>query len=164
MDDNVHLLDGVLDEAKVVINKRAKRIVKEAIDTLFDYLEGKTKDFPEVIKQFRDNPELEKEITALWSENLFKQGLVSNAYSGLSDNLLISNLHQEGYIEGLYIGYILAMISLVESNAPKDTIISARDYIRPNLIGHHYNDREEFINLYKNEKYNWIDNNVSEAT
>ena len=78
-------------------------------------------------------------------------------YNNLQDNLLISNFHQEGYLDGLYAGYVLAMMALADNDAPKDIILAARDYIRPYLIGHHYDDRDEFISQYKDEKYSWID-------
>lgn len=93
---------------------------------------------------------------ALWSEQLAKKGLISQVYAGLPDEVLIDNMHQIGYLDGMYVGYILAMMSLVDNEAPKDLILSVRDDVRPNLIGHHYNNREEFIKRYKNEKYVWI--------
>ena len=157
MDNNVHFGDGVLDEAKGDINSRAKELVKIAIDVVFDYLEGEVKDLPETIKRLHNSPETEQKIAELWSERLFEEGLVPKGYNSLPDNLLISNFHQEGYFDGLYAGYVLAMMALAENDAPKDIILAARDYIRPNLIGHHYDDRDEFIGQYKGEKYSWID-------
>ena len=157
MNNNVHFGDGVIDEAKADVNNRVKGLIKIAIDAVFDYLEGKVEELPEKIKQLRNSPETEREIAALWSGHLFEQGLVPKGYKGLPDDLLISNFHQEGYLDGLYIGYILAMMALAESDIPKEAILSVRDYIRPNLIGHHYDDRDEFISRYKDEKYSWID-------
>ena len=52
----------------------------------------------------------------------------------------------------------LAMMSLVDNNASKELTIAVRDEMRPNIIGQHYNDRNDFYNLYKSEKYNWIEN------
>lgn len=75
----------------------------------------------------------------------------------MPEELLIDNMHQTGYLDGIYTGYILAMMSLVDNEAPKNLILSVRDDIRPNLIGHHYNDRGEFYKRYKSEKYGWID-------
>ncbi len=157
MNNNVHFGYGVIDEAKSDVNNRAKGLIKIAIDVVFDYLEGKVEDLPEIIKQLRNSPETERKIAALWSEHIFEEGLVPKGYNGLPDNLLISNFHQEGYLAGLYTGYILAMMALADNNTPKDIIFSARDYIRLNLIGHHYDDRDEFIGRYKDEKYSWID-------
>jgi hypothetical protein len=157
MDNNVNFGDGVLDGAKADINNRAKGLVKIAIDAVFDYLEGKVKDLPEIIKQLRNSPETEQKIADLWSEHLSEEGLVPKGYNGLPDNLLISDFHQEGYLDGLYAGYVLAMMALADNDAPKDIILAVRDYIRLNLIGHNYDDRDEFIGQYKDEKYSWID-------
>ena len=44
------------------------------------------------------------------------------------------------------------MMALADNAIPKDAILSVRDYIRPNLIGHHYVDRDEFISRYKEIK------------
>jgi hypothetical protein len=157
MDNNVYFSDGVLAEAKADVNSRTKGLVKIAIDLVFNYLEGKVKDLPETIERLRNSSEAEQKIAALWSEYLSEEGLVPKGYNGLPDNLLISNFQQEGYLDGLYAGYVLAMMALVENEAPKDIILAARDFIRPNLIGHHYDDRGEFIGQYKDEKYSWID-------
>lgn len=157
MDNKVHLGDGLLDEAKTDINDKAKGLVKIFIDIVFDYFDGKEKELPQVIEQIRNNPEAEKEISALWSEHLFKEGLVPKGYNGLPDEIVVSNLHQTGYLDGMYIGYILAMMALADNDVSEDIILKVRDYIRPNLIGHHYNNRDEFISQYKSEKYSWID-------
>ena len=157
MDNNVNVGDGVLDEAKTNVNNRAKGLVKIAIDAVFDYLECRVKDLPKIIEQLRNSPETEQKIATLWSEHLFEEGLVPKGYNGLPDNLLISNFHQVGYLDGLYAGYVLAMMALADNDAPKDIILAARDYIRPNLLGHHYDDRDEFFGQYKDEKYSWID-------
>ena len=49
------------------------------------------------------------------------------------------------------------MMALVDNGASKDTILAVRDYIRPNLLGHHFDAREEFISQYKSEKYSWVE-------
>lgn len=50
------------------------------------------------------------------------------------------------------------MMALVDNNAPKEMIIAVRDYIRPNLLGHYYGNKDEFIGPYKeNERYTWIE-------
>lgn len=157
MDNNINLGDGVLDGAKAEINDRTKELVKKTIDVIFDSLLGKVKDLPEIIKQLRSSPEIEPKIAALWSEHLFEEGLVPKGYNGLPDNLLISNFHQEGYLDGLYAGYVLAMMALADNDAPKDITFAVRDYIRPNLVRHYYADRDEFFSRYKDEKYSWID-------
>ncbi len=157
MSDNVRLGDGVVDEAKAEANNRIKELVKMSVNMFFDYLESQMKDLPDTIKRLRSNPELEQKVEALWSEQLFEEGLVPKGYSGLPDKLLVTNLHQDGYLGGMYVGYILAMMALVDNGASKDTILAVRDYIRPNLMGHHFDDRDEFIGQYKNEKYSWVE-------
>lgn len=74
-----------------------------------------------------------------------------------SKKYLIPYLHQDGYLDGLFVGYALAMMSLVDNNASKELTIAVRDEMRPNLIGNHYNDRNDFYTLYKREKYNWVE-------
>lgn len=49
------------------------------------------------------------------------------------------------------------MMSLVDNNASKELILSVRDDIRPNLMGHHYNDRGNFHSRYKDEMYSWVE-------
>ena len=165
MGQNVHLGDGVLDEVKTHANSRMKDVGKSFIDDFFDWivdelkdgLKDNAKDWLERIKHLRNSPKTEQQVVALWSKYLFEEGLAPKAYMGLPDNLLISNFHQEGYLDGLYAGYVLAMMALVDNNISKDVILAVRDYIRPNLMGHHYDDREEFLSQYKDEKYCWID-------
>lgn len=157
MSENVRLGDGVVDEAKAEANNRIKELVKMSVNMFFDYLESQMKDLPDTIKRLRNNPELEQKVETLWSEQLFEEGLIPKGYSGLPDKLLIDNLHQTGYLDGLYVGYALAMMAMVDNNADEDLIFAVRDYIRPNLMGHHFNDRDEFICQYKNEKYSWFE-------
>ena len=157
MSENVRLGDGVVDEAKAEANNRIKELVKMSVNMFFDYLESQMKDLPDTIKRLRNNPELEQKVETLWSEQLFEEGLVPKGYSGLPDKLLVANLHQDGYLGGMYVGYILAMMALVDNGASKDTILAVRDYILPNLMGHHFGDRDEFISQYKNEKYSWVE-------
>ena len=97
------------------------------------------------------------ELVSLLATELAEKGLVPKGYAGLPDNYLIDNLHQDGYISGLYVGYVLAIMSLVDHDAPKDLVISVRDDIRPNLLGHHYNDRKDFYLNYQDEKYSWVE-------
>ena len=70
---------------------------------------------------------------------------------------ILNRMHQEGYLDGLYAGYALAMMSLVDNDAPGELVLAVRDDISPNLIGHSYKDRDEFYNRYKTDKYSWVD-------
>lgn len=92
-----------------------------------------------------------------WSKELYEKGLVPKGYRGLPDELLIANFHQDGYLEGLYAGYVIAMMSLVNNNAEENLIVSVRDDIRSNLFGHHYDNRNEFYDKYKEESYAWVE-------
>ena len=94
---------------------------------------------------------------SLWSSQLAEKGLTPDGYVGLSDDILVDNLHQDGYLDGLYVGYALAMMSLADNYASRELIVSVRDDIRPKLLGHHYNDRAELLSSYKDEKYSWIE-------
>ena len=92
---------------------------------------------------------MEWEIEKLWSEYLFEEGIVSKGYGGLSDKLLVSNFKQDGYLTGIYVGYVMAMMALADNGATKEMICTVRDYMRPNLIGNHYDNSNEFIDRYK---------------
>lgn len=157
MSESVRLGDGIVDEAKTEFNNRAGGLVKLAINMVFDYLENHVNDLPDAVRRLRNNKEIEQKVEALWSEKLYEEGLVPEGYSGLPDELLIENLHQTGYLDGLYVGYALAMMAMVDNNADENLILAVRDYIRPNLMGQHFNDRDEFICQYKNEKYSWVE-------
>lgn len=157
MSENVRLGGGIADEAKTEFNNRAGGLVKLAINMVFDYLENHVSNLPDAVRRLRYNKEIEQKVEVLWSEKLYEEGLVPKAYSGLPDKLLIDNLHQTGYLDGLYVGYALAMMAMVDNNADEDLILAVHDYIRPNLMGHHFNDRDEFIRQYKNEKYSWVE-------
>lgn len=158
MDNNVHLGDGVLDEAKSTVNKELKELLNTLILDFFDWIKHNRKDIPETVTRLFNIPEKRQEVVSQWSNHLFEKGLVPKGYEGLPDNLLISNFHQAGYLDGLFVGYILAMMALADNDVPKDMIIAVRDYIRPNLLGHYYGNRDEFIGPYKeNEKYSWIE-------
>lgn len=164
MENKVHLGDGVIDKAKADTNRRMQELTKTVIDTIFDYVENKAKELPEkidkipqLIEKLRHNPETAQQIAALWSGKLYEKGLVPKGYAGLPDDLLIHNFHQDGYLEGMYVGYILSMMALVDNDASKDLILAIRDSVRPNLLGHSYDKSNEFTSKYKDEKYSWIE-------
>lgn len=159
-EEKVHLGEGIANEAKKILNNETKDILNELINAFSKKIKEKIPELPDIfeakIKDLANSPKVIDEITKEWSEELSEKGLVSKGYSGLSDELLISNCHQEGYQDGMYIGYILAMMSLIDNEANENLILSVRDTVRSNLYGHHYNDREEFINAFKDEKYQKI--------
>lgn len=157
MNDNVCLGDGIADGAKTEFNNRTKKLVKICLDMVFDYLESHVKELPDTINRFRSNQEIEEKVEKLWSERLLEEGLIPKGYSGLPEKLLVANLHQMGYLDGLYVGYTLAMMALVDNGVTNEVILAVRDCIRPNLMGHHFDDRNEFIDQYKDRKYSWIE-------
>lgn len=164
MDSTKNFGDGVLDATKTEVNIRAQEFAKTAVDVFFDCLSDIVKNpsatiekIRSSIEQLRNSPEMEQEIVTLWSEQLFESGLIQRSYNGLSDNLLISNFRQEGYLDGLYAGYVLVMMALVDNEVSKEKIWAVRDCVRPNLLNYHYDKRDELFNLYKDEKYIWVD-------
>lgn len=157
MNDNECLGDGIADGAKTEFNNRTKNLVKICLDMVFDYLESHVKELPDTINRFRSNQEIEEKVEKLWSERLLEEGLIPKDYSGLPEKLLVANLHQMGYLDGLYVGYTLAMMALVDNGVTNEVILAVRDCIRPNLMGHHFDDRNGFIDQYKDRKYSWIE-------
>lgn len=155
--NNVRLGDGVANNVKETANQAVIDIAKEFINIFTDFAKEKAKDAPEKIGEWLNSKKVQDELVELWSNKLFQDGLISKGYAGLPEELLISNFRQEGYLDGMYVGYVVAIMGLVDNNANEDLILSVRDYIRPNLIGHHYDDREEIINKYNDEKYFWIE-------
>ncbi|MCD7805341.1 MAG: hypothetical protein LUH03_09435 [Oscillospiraceae bacterium] len=164
MSDNVNFGNEVMNEAKADITDRTKKLTRMFINGVFDFLDEKVKDLPETIKQLRNNPEADERIAALWSEHLSAEGMLPKGYEGLPDELLVANLHQDGYLSGLSTGYILAMMSLVDNDAPKELILSVRDDMRSSLIGNHYDDRDDFAAQYKDDKYSWVEKNGSDSS
>lgn len=153
-ENNVKLGDGVADGLKSEANQELLSISKMLIDLLSKYVKGKVQniDLEKLLSKKDKN-----ELISLWSSQLAEKGLLPKGYVGLPDNLLIDNLHQDGYLAGIYAGYALAMMSLVDNNASDELILSVRDDLRPNLMGNHYNDREKFYSRYKDETYSWVE-------
>lgn len=56
----------------------------------------------------------------------------------------------------MYVGYILALMSLIDNGVDEKLILSVSDDVGSNLIGHWYDDRSEFIDKFKAEKYQTI--------
>ncbi len=159
-EEKVYLGEGIANEVKNVLNKETKEIINAAIRAVTKKIKEKIPELPDMvgakIKNLADSQKMVDEITKEWSEELYENGLIPNGYSGLSDKLLIHNFHQEGYLDGMYVGYILALMSLIDNEADEKLILSVSDDVRLNLIGHRYDDRDEFIDKFKTEKYQKI--------
>ena len=151
--NNVKLGDGVADTWKQSANKELSDIGKILIDIISKFAKEKIQniDLNELFSKKNED-----ELLNMWSGQLVEKGLISKGYAGLPEELLVKNLHQDGYLDGMFVGYALALMSMADNNAEKELILSVRDDIRPNLIGHHYDDRAEFTDRFKSEKYNWI--------
>lgn len=158
--NGVCLGDGVKDKVIGNINENVSDIFDLFLNSFLNYVKDKIPSAVQNIEKIFSNPEMKKDITTLWSNQLFEKGLIPKGYNGLSEELLIANLHQDGYIEGLFSGYVLSMMALVDNGAGNELILSVRDSVRPDLIGHHYADREEIYKKYKKEEYNWIENST----
>ena len=156
-ESGVKLGEGVADGLKDEANQKALQVVKAFIDVLSKYLNDKIQkiDFDEWFGKLSKKDG--NAIVSLWSSRLAEEGLIPNGYVGLPDGSLVDNLHQDGYLDGLYVGYALAMMSLADNHASTELIVSVRDDIRPKLLGHHYKDREELLLPYKDGKYGWIE-------
>lgn len=145
--------ESLYDATKNKIKHESSETINLLIDTFFEFVKEKIKEI-DWNKQFTKKDK--DELLNLWSNQLVDKGMIPKGYAWIPDKLLIDNIHQEGYLDGMYVGYILAMMSLVDNNASADLICSVRDDVRQNLVGHHYNDREEFIKQFKDEKYSSI--------
>lgn len=157
MDNKVNLGAGVPDRACELVNAEFINLMEKYIPRFFAWLDNKVEHFPEATKRLFDGSDAKKELPMLWSEFLAESGIIPEAYGGLPDTLLISNFHQEGYLSGLYAGYALAMMALVDNHAPVDMIVNVRDFIRPNLMGHRYDNQQEFVTPFESEKYSWVE-------
>lgn len=155
--NGVKLGEGVADKAKESINENLSELFTVFLDVVFSYAKDNLKEAPQKLEKLLSSPKIKQEIVVQWSNLLFNKGLIPKGYNGLSDELLISNFHQTGYLDGLYAGYVIAMMSLVDNKADKELILSVRDDMRPNLIRNPYSSRDKFFNKYKDETYSWIE-------
>lgn len=158
-EDKVRLGEGLADGLKEEANQELLDIGKLFISMISKAIKEKVRNV-DINKLF--SKQEKDELISLWSTKLVEEGRLSKGYAGLPDDLLIENLHQDGYIDGMYAGYVLTMMSLIDNNAPKDLIISIRDELRPQLIGQHYCDRKSIYDQYKNEKYSWAETTKEE--
>ena len=141
--NGVCLGDGVKDKVIENINENLSDVFDLFLNSFFTIIKDKIPSAVQDIEKIFSNPEMKKDITTVWSNQLFEKGLIPKGYNG--------------YLEGVYAGYVLAMMSLVDNKADEKLILSVRDDIRPNLTGQHYNDRSEFYEKYKSETYNWVE-------
>lgn len=161
---DVHFGDGVLDTAKETVNERMQGFASSLINEFFDYIESKVKDLPETIKSFLANPETKKDVANLWSYQLYEQGIIPRGYSGLSDELLIHNFHQDGYIDGMYAGYLITITALAENGVEKRILFDTRKDIIPKLFRKNYEDRGSLCDGLEAEICKWAETSTSDAS
>lgn len=151
---SVRLGEGVADGLKKSVNERMLELGQVTLDTVSEFIKKKIEGIdPDKLFSQKNKEELVK----IWSDQLAQKGLIPQGYVGLPETLLIDDMHQDGYLSGMYVGYVLAMMALADNDASKDLVLAVRDDMRPNLMGQHYNNREEFFRRYKDEKYSWIE-------
>ena len=159
-EEKVHVGEGIVDEAKKVLNEKIKEIITIAIKDFSEKIKEKIPELTDAIgakiKNLANSQKVVDEIAKEWSAELYEKGLVSKGCSELPDRLLIHNFHQEGYLDGMYVGYILVLMSLIDNEADEKLILSVRDDVELNLIGHRYDGRNKFIDKFKAEKYQTI--------
>lgn len=149
--------DGLADSLIREVNQEVESVAKILIANFFKFLKEKVQNV-DIDKLLSKNKQ--DELIALWSTQLVESGLIPKGYSGLSDEHLVHNLLQDGYLAGLYAGYLIAMMSLVDNGASKELIVSVRDSIRPYFLGHCYSkycNRNEIKQHYDDGKYCWIE-------
>lgn len=148
--------DGVMDAAKDEFNREAGQCARELVRKAFAYIREKAEDLPATLESLLSDKKVEDDVISLWANQLYTEGIVPKGYVGLQDEDLVHNLQQEGYIDGMYVGYIQALVAMIDNGVEKEKILAVRDALRANLWGHRYEDSAEFTNLLKDEKYEWI--------
>lgn len=156
-DKSIHKSNRIVDEVTRNIGDNVVEFLNLLTNEFFNYLKDKVKDVPKEIEKLLSNQEAKKEITVQWSNQLLEKGFISKGYNGLPDEFIVANLRQEGYLDGLYAGYVLALMSLVDNDADKDLILSVKDDLQSSLLGHHYDDRNEIYDRYKGKAYSWLE-------
>lgn len=159
----VRLGDGVLDAAKTTANERAQQLASSLMNKFWDFVEQKLTELPESLKALRDNPKTEEEIVSLWSQQLYEQGMIPKGYCGLPDDLLIHNFYQDGYVEGMYVGYLISMVTLAEAGVSKQALLDAKKDIIPQFLGKGYDDRTALCQDLKRKMENWNTESDSES-
>ncbi|MBQ9349144.1 MAG: hypothetical protein IJT94_17700 [Oscillibacter sp.] len=160
--EDVHFGDGVPNAFKTKCNETMTYLIGVAFDTMRDEMCKHITDSPEAIKKYLNNPEAKREISDLLSKQMYEKGLVPVVYSGLPDSLLIHNLHQDGYNDGLFAGYAISMMALADNGVSKDIIVTAEKAILPNLVKRLYEDSDEIYQIYQIEHRKWIEELQSE--
>ena len=97
--NNVKLGDGVVDTWKQSANKELSDIGKILIDIISKFAKEKIQNIDLNELYSKKN---EDELLNMWSGQLVEKGLISKGYAGLPEELLVKNLHQDGYLDGMF--------------------------------------------------------------
>lgn len=100
-ENNVKLGDGVADGLKSEANQELLSIGKILIGLLSKYVKDKVQNID--LEKLLSKKDMD-DLISLWSSQLSENGFLPKGYAGLPDNLLIDNLHQDGYLAGIYVG------------------------------------------------------------
>ena len=165
MNDNGQLNKNVSEKIVDHLNERMEQFICVGLDAIFDKLEEQARCFPQDVQMkfrnicsfLRNDTEFKQKTFTLWSEQLYEEGLIPKGYKGLSNQNIIANFRQNGYLDGMYCGYILSMMAMADNNIPQESITKVRDTIRPYVMSANYKNTDEIIGHYKEEKYSWIE-------
>lgn len=152
---DVRLGDGVANDLKQDINQNLSDIGKICIDVFSKFIKEKIQgiDLDELFS--KKNKE---DILALCSNQLAKEGLIPQEYGELPGKYLIHHMQQMrqiAYVDGIFAGYCLTMMSLMDNEVPENIIFSIKNDVCPNLA-QRYNNREEIYKRYESKKYRWL--------
>ncbi len=141
-------------------NNKMNELMETLLDVIFEFAKNEgskaiSDKLSEVIEWVNNNSEEERKIVTLWSERLAEKELVPKPYGGLSDKLLIHNFHQEGYLDGMYIGYLISMITLAENGVSKNVILDTKKDIIPKFFKKSYEDMDELRKDLEAEMKKW---------
>ena len=165
--------NSLLGEVKNDVNIRSKSFAKKTINTLFDYLEDcvtetikdsdKRATFLNTIRMIFTKPETEEIVVKTAGEILADKGLLPEEYRHWDDEIWFHNLHQEEYMHGKYIGYLLAVIALYEKDAPIELLQSVEDSMTANIpaygLGGKYGSSDEVMEKFDKAKLAWKQRN-----
>ena len=89
-ENNVRLGEGVADNLKQTANQELISIGNELLSVISEFIKGKIKN---VNLDVLFNEKNKEKLLNLWSEQIVGKGLISRAYTGLPDEVLIDDYH-----------------------------------------------------------------------
>lgn len=107
---NVKLSDGVADNLMQSLNNELSEIGKTLIELISEFVKERIRDID--LRELFSKKDEDK-LLNIWYSQLVEKGLIPKVYEGLPEDMLIHNLHQEGYLQGMYVGFALALMSSV---------------------------------------------------